>query len=61
MLQLLPGSAKLLQELLAGAIKRSPVSDESYAAAVTALNDMGIHTIDPAQAELILRLRILPS
>ena len=55
----MPASAKLLLELLAGAVKRGPIHEDAYSAAVTALNEMGIHSIDPVQAEQVLRLRIL--
>ena len=58
LLQLLPGSAKLIQELLEGAVRAGPADSEAFSAAVTALNDMGIHTLDPSQAEQILRLKI---
>ena len=58
LLQLLPGSAKLIQELLEGAVRAGPADNEAFSAAVTALNDMGIHALDPGQAEQILRLKI---
>ena len=58
LLQLLPGSARLMQEMLEGAVRAGPADSGSYSAAVTALNDIGVHTLDPSQAEQILRLKI---
>ena len=57
LLQLLPGSARLLQELLGGVVGRT-VDSDVFAAAVTALGDIGVHSLAPHQAEQILRLRI---
>ena len=58
LLQLLPGSARLMQELLEAAVRAGPADSGSYSAAVTALNDVGVHTLDPNHAEQILRLKI---
>jgi len=47
-----------MQEMLEGAVRAGPADSGSYSAAVTALNDIGVHTLDPSQAEQILRLKI---
>ena len=63
MLQLSAGSARLTQELLQAASRAkgdAPVNNDTYEAAVTALNEMAVHTLDPNEAERILRLRIFP-
>ncbi len=64
MLQLSSGSARLTQDLLQQAVARSkgdtPMISDTYEAAVTALNEMSVHTLDPNEAERILRLRIFP-
>ena len=39
-------------------MRAGPADNEAFSAAVTALNDMGIHALDPGQAEQILRLKI---
>lgn len=61
MLQLLPGSARLLQEQLEGVVGAGlgrAVDSEAFAVAVAALNDIGVHSLTPHQAGHILRLRI---
>lgn len=63
MLQLSVGSARLTQELLQAVARPkggAPVNNDTYEAAVTALNEMSVHTLDPNEAERILRLRIFP-
>ena len=65
MLQLSSGSARLTQELLQQAVAARPKGDapvisDTYEAAVTALNEMSVHTLDPIEAKRILRLRIFP-
>ena len=63
LLQLSAGSARLTQELLQGVTRlkgEGPVNNDTYAAAVTALNEMSVHTLAPAEAERVLRLRIFP-
>ena len=45
-----------MQEVLHGAVRGDPVSSET---AVTALNDVGVHELQPHQAEQILRQRII--
>ena len=62
LLQLLPGSAKLLQELLLGVVRggaNTPL--DTYSAAVTTLNEFGVHTLEPAQAHQILSNMLVPS
>lgn len=58
LLQLLPGSAKLMQELLGGVVRGGTVDSEAYSAAVSALNDIGVHSLEPREAEQILRLKL---
>ncbi len=63
LLQLLPGSAKLTLSLLQAAVVGggATIQNHTYSEAVSALNDMGVHTLDPVLAQQVLRLRILPS
>lgn len=63
MLQLSSGSARLTQELLQAVARPkgdAPMINDTYEAAVTALNEMSVHALDPNEAERILRLRIFP-
>ena len=60
LLQLLPGSARLVQELLGGVVRQGGrVDSEAYNAAIRALNDMGVHSLEPQEAEQILRQKIV--
>ncbi|CAI8007227.1 RAD50-interacting protein 1 [Geodia barretti] len=55
LLTLFPGSAKLLQELLVGVVRGGATTPiETYTAAVTTLNEFGVHTLEPVQAYQIL-------
>ena len=61
LLQLLPGSAKLLHELLMGVVKSGAATPlDTYSAAVTTLNEFGVHTLEPVQAHEILSHLITP-
>ena len=61
LLQLLPGSAKLLQELLVGVVRGGVTTPlDTYSAAVTTLNEFGVHTLEPVQAHQILSNMIAP-
>ena len=62
LLQLLPGSAKLLLELLVGvAMGGANTPIDTYSAAVTTLNDFGVHSLDPTEAHRVLSRKIMPS
>ena len=55
LLTLFPGSAKLLQELLVGVVRGGATTPiETYTAAVTTLNEFGVHTLEPVQAYQML-------
>ena len=60
LLQLLPGSARLLQDVLRGAVRGGGgrVTNDDYTAAVVALNEVKVHTLDPQTALQVLWLKI---
>ncbi len=49
-----------MQELLEGVVRVGGyVDSEAYEAAVRTLNDMGVHSLEPREAEQILRQKIV--
>lgn len=60
LLKLLPGSAKLIEEMLEP-LQQATVDTDVYSAAITALSDVGVHTLEPLQALKILMLRVEPA
>eukprot|EP00731_Ephydatia_muelleri_P029349 Em0020g993a len=60
LLKLLPGTAKLMEGMLEP-LQQGTVDTDVYSAAVTALSDMGVHTLEPLQALSILMLRVEPA
>ena len=62
LLTVLPGSAKLVKELLLAAVQQqqSRSDDNSYDIAVTSLADMKIYNLTPNDAHQVLSRRLLP-
>ena len=61
LLTILPGSAKLVKELLVAVQQQQNRSDDnSYDIAVTSLADMKIYNLTPNDAHQVLNKRLLP-
>ena len=61
LLTVLPGSAKLVKELLVAVEQQQSRSDDnSYDSAVTSLADMKIYNLTPHDAYQVLSKRLLP-